>query len=109
MPVEPESSKGKGKRHSESLITAKKWTPIATHRSIKPRNSASIQGKLTLTHFTGKITIINPVVTSNVRCTPQEPWNSKEPARGQRRIVQKQKAWKRTPWTQWWIAIHCWK
>ncbi|MBW0539200.1 hypothetical protein O181_078915, partial [Austropuccinia psidii MF-1] len=63
-PSEPEGSKGKGKRHSEGLITAKKWTPIATQRSRKPRNSASIQGKPTLTTCTGKITIINPVVTS---------------------------------------------
>ncbi|MBW0551972.1 hypothetical protein O181_091687 [Austropuccinia psidii MF-1] len=61
---EPEGSKGKGKRRSEGLITAKKWTPIATQRSRKPLNSASIQGKPTLTSCTGKITIINPVVTS---------------------------------------------
>ncbi|MBW0534593.1 hypothetical protein O181_074308 [Austropuccinia psidii MF-1] len=40
------------------------WTPIATQRNRKPQNSASIQGKNTLTNFTGKITIINPVVTS---------------------------------------------
>ncbi|MBW0481446.1 hypothetical protein O181_021161 [Austropuccinia psidii MF-1] len=51
-------------RYSESLIKAKKWTPIATQRSIKPQNSASIQGKPTLITGTGKITIINPVVTS---------------------------------------------
>ncbi|MBW0488713.1 hypothetical protein O181_028428 [Austropuccinia psidii MF-1] len=57
-------SKGKGKRNSESLTTAKNWTPIATHRSRKPQNSASIQGKPTLTTCTGNITIINPVVTS---------------------------------------------
>ncbi|MBW0577432.1 hypothetical protein O181_117147, partial [Austropuccinia psidii MF-1] len=63
-PSEPEGSKGKGKRHSEGLITAKKWTPIATQKSSKPQNSASIQGKLTLITCTGKITIINPVVTS---------------------------------------------
>ncbi|MBW0497310.1 hypothetical protein O181_037025 [Austropuccinia psidii MF-1] len=63
-PSEPEGSKGKGKRHSEGLITAKKWTPIATQRSRKPQNSASIQGKPTLTACTGKITIINPVLTS---------------------------------------------
>ncbi|MBW0532600.1 hypothetical protein O181_072315 [Austropuccinia psidii MF-1] len=63
-PSEPEGSKGKGNRHSEGLITAKKWTPIATQRSRKPQNSASIQGKPTLTACTGKITIINPVVTS---------------------------------------------
>ncbi|MBW0576472.1 hypothetical protein O181_116187, partial [Austropuccinia psidii MF-1] len=43
-PSEPEGSKGKGKRHIEGLITAKKWTPIATKNR--------------------KITIINPVVTS---------------------------------------------
>ncbi|MBW0544539.1 hypothetical protein O181_084254, partial [Austropuccinia psidii MF-1] len=42
-PSEPEGSKGKGKRHSGGLITAKKWTPIATQRSRKPQNSASIQ------------------------------------------------------------------
>ncbi|MBW0499428.1 hypothetical protein O181_039143 [Austropuccinia psidii MF-1] len=44
-PSEPEGSKGKGKRHSEGLITAKKWTPIATQRNRKPQNSVSIQGK----------------------------------------------------------------
>ncbi|MBW0497267.1 hypothetical protein O181_036982, partial [Austropuccinia psidii MF-1] len=62
--TEPEGSKGKGKRHSEGLITAKKWTPIATQRSTKQLNSTSIKGKPTLTASTGKITIINPVVTS---------------------------------------------
>ncbi|MBW0590449.1 hypothetical protein O181_130164, partial [Austropuccinia psidii MF-1] len=63
-PSEPEGSKGKGKRHSKGLITAKKWKPIANQRSRKPQNSASIQGKPTLKTFTGNITIINPVVTS---------------------------------------------
>ncbi|MBW0526420.1 hypothetical protein O181_066135 [Austropuccinia psidii MF-1] len=63
-PSEQEGRKGKGKRHSEGLITAKKWTPIATQRSRKPQKSASIQGKPLLTACTGKITIINPVVTS---------------------------------------------
>ncbi|MBW0547602.1 hypothetical protein O181_087317 [Austropuccinia psidii MF-1] len=63
-PSEPEGSKGKGKRHSEGLITVKKWTPIATQKSIKPQNFAPIQGKPTLISCTGKITIINPVVTS---------------------------------------------
>ncbi|MBW0568513.1 hypothetical protein O181_108228 [Austropuccinia psidii MF-1] len=63
-PSEPEGSKDKGKRHSEGLITAKKWTPIATQRSRKPQNSASIQGKQTLITCTGKITIINPAVSS---------------------------------------------
>ncbi|MBW0522542.1 hypothetical protein O181_062257 [Austropuccinia psidii MF-1] len=63
-PSEPEGSKGKGKKHSEGLITAKKWTPIATQRNRKPQSSASIQGKPTLTTCTGKITVINPVVTS---------------------------------------------
>ncbi|MBW0469837.1 hypothetical protein O181_009552 [Austropuccinia psidii MF-1] len=62
-PSEPEGRKGKGKRHIEGLITAKKWTPIATQRGRKPQNSASIQGKPNLITFTGKITIINPVVT----------------------------------------------
>ncbi|MBW0487758.1 hypothetical protein O181_027473 [Austropuccinia psidii MF-1] len=61
---EPEGRKGKGKRHSEGLITENKWTPIATQRNGEPQNSASIQGKPTLTTCTGKITIINPVVTS---------------------------------------------
>ncbi|MBW0495856.1 hypothetical protein O181_035571 [Austropuccinia psidii MF-1] len=64
MPSEPEGSKGKGKRHSEGLITAKRWTPIATQRNRKPQNSASIQGKPALTTCTGKITVINPVVAS---------------------------------------------
>ncbi|MBW0563696.1 hypothetical protein O181_103411 [Austropuccinia psidii MF-1] len=63
-PSEPEGSKGKGKRHSEGLITERKWTPIATWRNRRPLNSDSIQGKPTLTTCTGKITIINPVVTS---------------------------------------------
>ncbi|MBW0564779.1 hypothetical protein O181_104494, partial [Austropuccinia psidii MF-1] len=64
IPGEPQSRKGKGKRHSESLITARKWTPIATQRSGKLQNSASIQGKQTLTTSKGKITIIHPVLTS---------------------------------------------
>ncbi|MBW0485284.1 hypothetical protein O181_024999 [Austropuccinia psidii MF-1] len=63
-PSEPEGIKGKGKQHSEGLITAKKWTPIATKRNRKTQASASIQGKPTLTTCTGKITIINTVVTS---------------------------------------------
>ncbi|MBW0567175.1 hypothetical protein O181_106890, partial [Austropuccinia psidii MF-1] len=63
-PSEPEGSKGKGKRHSEGFITAKKWSLIATQRNTKPQTSASIQGKPTLTTFTGKIIVINPVVTS---------------------------------------------
>ncbi|MBW0524177.1 hypothetical protein O181_063892 [Austropuccinia psidii MF-1] len=63
-PSEPEGSKGKGKRHSEGLITAERWTPFATQKNRKPQNSASIQGKPTLTTCTGKITMINPVVTS---------------------------------------------
>ncbi|MBW0507405.1 hypothetical protein O181_047120 [Austropuccinia psidii MF-1] len=45
-------------------MSAKKRTPMATQRSIKPQNSASIQGKPTLITCTGNITIINPVVTS---------------------------------------------
>ncbi|MBW0527164.1 hypothetical protein O181_066879 [Austropuccinia psidii MF-1] len=40
------------------------WTPISTQRNRKPQNSASIQGKPTLTACTGKITMINPLVTS---------------------------------------------
>ncbi|MBW0541798.1 hypothetical protein O181_081513, partial [Austropuccinia psidii MF-1] len=63
-PSEPEGRNHKGKRHSEGLITAKNWTPIATQRNRKPQNLASIQGKPTLTTCTGKITVINPVVTS---------------------------------------------
>ncbi|MBW0564622.1 hypothetical protein O181_104337 [Austropuccinia psidii MF-1] len=66
-PSEREGSKGKGKRHSEGLITEKKWTPIDTQRSRKPQNSASIEGKPTPTVCTGKITIINPVLTSKVK------------------------------------------
>ncbi|MBW0512944.1 hypothetical protein O181_052659 [Austropuccinia psidii MF-1] len=62
--AEPESREGKGERHSESLITAKNWTPIATQRSRKPQNSPSIQGKPTLITFTGKITLISTFVTS---------------------------------------------
>ncbi|MBW0488295.1 hypothetical protein O181_028010 [Austropuccinia psidii MF-1] len=63
IPSEPEGSKGKGKRNSEGLITAKRWTPIATQRNKKPQNSASMQVKPTLSTCTGKITVINPVVT----------------------------------------------
>ncbi|MBW0507115.1 hypothetical protein O181_046830 [Austropuccinia psidii MF-1] len=66
-PSEPEGSKGKGKRHSEGLITKKKWTLIATQRNRKPQSSASIQGKPTLITCIGKITIINPVVPSKGR------------------------------------------
>ncbi|MBW0496417.1 hypothetical protein O181_036132 [Austropuccinia psidii MF-1] len=63
-PSGPEGRKAKGKRHSEGLITAKRWTPIATQRNRKPQNSESIQGRPTLTTCTGKLTVINPVVTS---------------------------------------------
>ncbi|MBW0561736.1 hypothetical protein O181_101451 [Austropuccinia psidii MF-1] len=63
-PSEPEGQKGKGKRHSEGLITAKRWTSIGTQRNSKPQKSASIQGKPTLTTCTVKMTIINPVITS---------------------------------------------
>ncbi|MBW0567792.1 hypothetical protein O181_107507, partial [Austropuccinia psidii MF-1] len=42
-PSKAEGSKGKGKRHSEGLITVKKWTPNANQRNRKPQNSASIQ------------------------------------------------------------------
>ncbi|MBW0524522.1 hypothetical protein O181_064237 [Austropuccinia psidii MF-1] len=63
-PSEPEGSKGKGKRYSECLITAKRWTPNDTQRNRKPQNSASIQGKPTLTACTGKITVIYQVVIS---------------------------------------------
>ncbi|MBW0575389.1 hypothetical protein O181_115104 [Austropuccinia psidii MF-1] len=55
---------GKGRRHSVGLITERKWTPIATQRNRKPQTSASTQGKPILTTCTGKITIINPVVSS---------------------------------------------
>ncbi|MBW0471370.1 hypothetical protein O181_011085 [Austropuccinia psidii MF-1] len=68
-PSEPEGSKGKGKRQSEGPIISKKCTPIATQRNRKPQNSASIQGKPTLTTCPGKITIINPVVTSKGKFT----------------------------------------
>ncbi|MBW0501302.1 hypothetical protein O181_041017 [Austropuccinia psidii MF-1] len=73
-PSEPEALKGKGKRHSKHLITAKKWTPIATQRNSKPLNSASIQGEPTLTTCTGNIKFINPVVTSKVKF-PKEAEN----------------------------------
>ena len=71
-PSEPEGRKGKGKSHSEGLIPAEKWTPIATQRNRKPQKSASRQGKPTLTTCTGKITIINPVVTSKVKLPKSE-------------------------------------
>ncbi|MBW0481310.1 hypothetical protein O181_021025 [Austropuccinia psidii MF-1] len=80
-PSEQEGSKGKGKRHSEGLITAERWTPILTQRNRKPQDSASIQGKPALTTCTGKITIINPVVTSKGKLPKevdskfvQRPW-----------------------------------
>ncbi|MBW0525866.1 hypothetical protein O181_065581 [Austropuccinia psidii MF-1] len=60
---EPEG-KGKVKKHSEGLISTNNWTPIATQRSRKPQKYASIKGKPTLITCTGKITIIDPVVTS---------------------------------------------
>ncbi|MBW0475351.1 hypothetical protein O181_015066 [Austropuccinia psidii MF-1] len=63
-PSEPEVHKGKGKRHSEGIITAKNWTPIATQRNRKPQSSSSIQGKPTLTTCTQNITIISPVLIS---------------------------------------------
>ncbi|MBW0472968.1 hypothetical protein O181_012683 [Austropuccinia psidii MF-1] len=63
VPSEPEV-KGKGERHIESLITANRWTPIATQRSRKPQSSTSIQGKPTLIACTGKITMLHPVATS---------------------------------------------
>ncbi|MBW0467196.1 hypothetical protein O181_006911 [Austropuccinia psidii MF-1] len=63
-PSETEGNKGKRKRHSESLITTKRWTPIATQRTRKSQNSASIKDKPTLIVCTGKITVINPVLTS---------------------------------------------
>ncbi|MBW0476999.1 hypothetical protein O181_016714 [Austropuccinia psidii MF-1] len=56
--------KGKRKRHTESLITTKKWTPIATHKSRKPQTSATIKAKQTLITCTGNNTVINPVLTS---------------------------------------------
>ncbi|MBW0534313.1 hypothetical protein O181_074028 [Austropuccinia psidii MF-1] len=42
----PEGNKEKGDRHSEGLITAKKWATIATQRNRKPKESASIQETL---------------------------------------------------------------
>ncbi|MBW0549473.1 hypothetical protein O181_089188 [Austropuccinia psidii MF-1] len=83
-PSEPEVRKGKAKRHGEGLITAKTWKPIATKRSRKTENSASIQGKPTLMTCTGKITIIDPVKpparglevygsSSSAPPTPQRP------------------------------------
>ncbi|MBW0538760.1 hypothetical protein O181_078475, partial [Austropuccinia psidii MF-1] len=116
-PSEQEGIKDKGKRHSEGLITAQKWTLIATQRNIKPQSPASIQGKPTLTICTGKITVINPVVTSEgkfpkavdinlYKAQSKRPWFPTAPARGQRRLVQNQKTWKRTPWTKWWMARH---
>ncbi|MBW0464388.1 hypothetical protein O181_004103 [Austropuccinia psidii MF-1] len=62
-PSEAEGSKGKGKRDSEGLIKAKRWKPMGTKRNRKPLSSASMKGKPTLTTCTGKITVINPVVT----------------------------------------------
>ncbi|MBW0528072.1 hypothetical protein O181_067787 [Austropuccinia psidii MF-1] len=67
IPSEPEG-KGKGKRHSEGLITIKKWKPIATQTSRKPQTSASIQGKPTLTTCTVKITVIcHPYTSSTLK------------------------------------------
>ncbi|MBW0577256.1 hypothetical protein O181_116971, partial [Austropuccinia psidii MF-1] len=71
-PSEPEGSQGKGKRHSEFLITEKTCTPIATQRNRKPQNSAPIKGKPTLTTCTGKITIIKPVLTSKGKLPKSE-------------------------------------
>ncbi|MBW0494893.1 hypothetical protein O181_034608 [Austropuccinia psidii MF-1] len=63
-PSDPKGSKGKGKKHSEGLITAKKCTPIPIQRNRKPQSAAPTQGKPTLTTCKGKIEIINLVVTS---------------------------------------------
>ncbi|MBW0496101.1 hypothetical protein O181_035816 [Austropuccinia psidii MF-1] len=45
-------------------MTAETWTPISIQRNRKQQNFSSMKGKPTLTTFTGKITVINPVVTS---------------------------------------------
>ncbi|MBW0591058.1 hypothetical protein O181_130773 [Austropuccinia psidii MF-1] len=63
-PSDTEVYNGKGKGNSESLISNKNQTQIATQRTRKPQNSASIQAKPTLIAFTGNITISNPVLTS---------------------------------------------
>ncbi|MBW0505343.1 hypothetical protein O181_045058 [Austropuccinia psidii MF-1] len=76
-PSEAEGRKGKGKRHSEGLIKSKNWTTIATQRNSKPRNSASIQGKPTLTTYTGKITIIDAVLTSEGKWPKSEDSKAK--------------------------------
>ncbi|MBW0563891.1 hypothetical protein O181_103606 [Austropuccinia psidii MF-1] len=67
-PVTPSDTehmeKGKGKRKSEILISAQKWTPISMHRPRKPHLSSEKQGRPTLITFKGKITAINPVANS---------------------------------------------
>ncbi|MBW0519403.1 hypothetical protein O181_059118 [Austropuccinia psidii MF-1] len=60
----PKSADNKFEQGSTKGKYPKRWKPIATKRNIKPQNSASIQGKPTLTTSTGNITVINPVVTS---------------------------------------------
>ncbi|MBW0489110.1 hypothetical protein O181_028825 [Austropuccinia psidii MF-1] len=50
-------------------MKAEKCTPIATQRSIKPQSSESIQVKQSLITCTGKITVINPAVTSKGKLT----------------------------------------
>ncbi|MBW0488174.1 hypothetical protein O181_027889 [Austropuccinia psidii MF-1] len=64
IPSGTEGNKVTGKGHSESLNTTKKWTPIATQRSRKPQQAASIQGKPTLIPCTGNSKVIKTVVTS---------------------------------------------
>ncbi|MBW0466842.1 hypothetical protein O181_006557 [Austropuccinia psidii MF-1] len=63
-PSEQDGSKGKGKIYSEGLIKTRNWISIATQRTRKPQNSASIEGEPPLISCTGKISVINPVVTS---------------------------------------------
>ncbi|MBW0556395.1 hypothetical protein O181_096110 [Austropuccinia psidii MF-1] len=78
-------------------MTTTKWTPISTHITKSPQNSVSIQGKPTLIACTGKVTVINPVVTSkgklpkavdNKLVQGTLKGNPNEPARGQARTVQ---------------------
>ncbi|MBW0468988.1 hypothetical protein O181_008703 [Austropuccinia psidii MF-1] len=61
--TDTDMQRGKVMKHSETLISNKRCTPIVPQRTRKPQSSSSIQGKPTFITCTGKITIINPVLT----------------------------------------------
>ncbi|MBW0479637.1 hypothetical protein O181_019352 [Austropuccinia psidii MF-1] len=109
--------KGKGKRHSESLISNKTWTLIATKRTRKPQSSASIQDEQTLIPCTRNFAIVNSIVTSKgkfpkaagrkfVQGTVKGKYVPCKPEKqviGQKWAIQSQNIRR---WTPWWMAEH---